>query len=160
MAYTLITTQTLIASSGTVTFSNIPGTFKDLMLECVGTVASSTPALYIRFNGDTGTNYSYTGLQGDGSTATSSRQSNISTNQLNFAGGPNGTTPYVITANIMSYANTSVNKTTVSRASNAAGGASSVVNLWRSTAAITSFVLSMSSGDIGSGSTFKLWGVS
>ena len=158
--YDLIEEKVLSSAAPSVTFNSIPGTYKDLVLELVGTVASGTPAIKLVANSDTGSNYSQTGLQGDGSTATSGRNPNYAYMQLNYSGGPNGTNLYFVQAHLMSYANTNVNKTVLSRAANASSGTSAVVNLWRSTSAITSLTISMTSGDLASGTVARLWGVS
>lgn len=155
MAYTLIATRTLVAPSGTVTFSSIPGTFKDLVFELSGT-CSATNNLSIQFNGDTGTNYSRTYIDGNGTSATSGR--NVNANYL--PGLITSTNMMTQFATLMSYANTNVNKTVLCRYSSAGDGANSAASLWRSTSAITSVVLATVSGTFSTGYTFKLWGVS
>ena len=75
--YTPIATQTLSANTASVTFSSIPQGYTDLVLIVSATpVAAGTWNLEMRFNNDTGSNYSRTVLSGDGSTAQSDRQSN------------------------------------------------------------------------------------
>jgi len=57
----LISTVTTSASQATVTFSSIPGTFKDLILvvNARGTASTTAVNVLLRMNGDTGANYSY-----------------------------------------------------------------------------------------------------
>jgi len=66
MTYTPIATQTLGSSVSTVTFSSISGTYTDLVL-IAQPIASAGVDLELRFNGDSGSNYSCTQLSGDGS---------------------------------------------------------------------------------------------
>ena len=157
MAYTLIATQTLVAPSGTVTFSNIPGTFKDLMLEITGS-ATGAGNLFWQFNNDTATNYSSTNMSGNGTSALSTRISTNANGYIDLSTSATSVATWNVT--LFSYANTNVNKTWLSRPSWAAGRAEALVGLWRSTAAVTSFTVQSNVGNLSSGNTFKLWGVS
>ena len=165
--YDLIQEQVLSSSAASVTFSNIPGTYKDLVLEIalVRTDRSNVDDwVMLRINGDTGTNYSKTYLYGDGSTAGSGRTSN----QANIVfteniPGANATSGVFGTASssFMSYANTNVNKTVLTRSSTSSSVVAANVVLWRSTSAITTLLLYPQYGpNFVSGSTFRLWGVS
>jgi hypothetical protein len=152
--YTLIASNTLGSAASTVTFSSIPATYTDLVLVVGGkqTVATNTN---FRINGDTGNNYSDTGLTGNGSTATSGRNSN----QPYFWFGVMGTDQSVATFHIMDYANTTTNKTVLHRMSNAGGYVQAFVGLWRSTSAVTSVTLLPNSGNFDTGSVFRLYGI-
>lgn len=71
--YIPLATITLASAAATVTFSNIPGTYRDLILEFnhrVDTAATSADS-FMRFNGDTGSNYSHVFISGNGSTTSS-----------------------------------------------------------------------------------------
>lgn len=158
MAYTLIATQTLTAAAASVTFSSIPATYKDLVLEMV---AQDTASAYfiVRFNGDTASNYSRTVLRGNGSAASSFRGSNETAYYASTGGSAD---KRVSIANIMSYASTNVFKTVVAR-ENADSVLDANATLWRKSPAeaITSIAINGTSGSsIGSGSVFRLWGVS
>jgi hypothetical protein len=152
------------SDTATVTFSSIPGTYTDLILVTTGVLDSaSTGAAVVQaqFNSDTGTNYSWTRLRGNGSSATSDRFSasfDYHPVGLLPANGATTIKPGVCVAHIMSYANTNVFKTTL-----AASGAATLVErdvcLWRSTSAITSISLTGSGLNFKSGSTFSLFGV-
>jgi hypothetical protein len=75
---TLISTQTVSTSGATVSFTSIPSTYKHLML-VVEDYFISADALLVRFNNDSGTDYSYSqveqfassigGLSGSGTTS-------------------------------------------------------------------------------------------
>jgi len=71
--YVPIQAITLSASTSSVDFTNIPQTFTDLIIVASARYVSTNTGqgLGIRFNGDTTSNYSFTILEGNGSTATS-----------------------------------------------------------------------------------------
>lgn len=158
--YTLIEEQVLGSSAASVTFGSggtLTQAYKDLVLECVVS-ASATAYSSLSFNGDNANNYSSTEVYGTGSVAASARQS--TTNAI--ANDPTGASgnPVPVIINIMSYANTNIYKTTISRNSNSGVQVAATVGLWRSTAAITSLTLSTGTANSwASGSTFRLWGI-
>lgn len=83
--YTLISSNTLSSSAASVTFSSIPSTYTDLVLKVSARPDSAADA-WLTFNSIAGTAYSSTDLQGTGSVAQSSRQSNQARIRLqNFA---------------------------------------------------------------------------
>lgn len=156
--YDCIATTTLTSNTTEVNFTSISGSYTDLVLIFEGTSTSDLD-ICLQFNSDTGSNYSSTSLSGNGSTASSSRNSNVSKGiTIGIITG----TRTIARANIMNYSNTTTNKTVISRvdSTNATYGLMARVGLWRSTAAITSirFHLDVSSA-IASGSTFALYGV-
>ena len=71
--YTLISSNVLSSSAASVTFSSIPATYTDLLIRLsTRTDRSSTfDSTGITINSDTGTNYSYTYLKGNGTSASS-----------------------------------------------------------------------------------------
>lgn len=153
-----IASQTLGSDTSVVEFLNVPGTFTDLILVCHASTATGAQGIDIRFNSDSGTNYSQTYLLG-GSSVSSGRQSSISSGISTNPAGYLSTDLSPAIVHIFSYANTNVNKTVLGAASRAADIVARNVCLWRSTAAITSLALRSSSGDIKSGSTFSLYGI-
>lgn len=153
--YDLISEQVLSSAAASVTFSSIPGTYKDLVLEIVGNTTGSSNLMY-RVNGDSATNYSETRLSGNGTAATSSRGSN--TSDAMFGNGFIAATPAICVVNFMNYASTTTYKTSISRNSQSANQVSLHVNTWRSTAAITSIVL-YCTYTWSAGCTFRLYGI-
>jgi hypothetical protein len=158
--YEAIATNTVTSTVGSVTFSSIPSTYTDLVL--VGNVlGNGATAVSFQFNGDTASNYSYTVLDGDGTTASSNRQTN--TSSIQFAGWSrnlNSTTnPSTMIANIMNYSNATTYKTALVR-SMALGTpgdcVDAFVGTWRSTAAITSITVNSS---FLATTTFSLYGI-
>lgn len=159
--YTPLATTTLGSSSASVTFSSIAGTYTDLVIVC-NAIASAAANYELTFNSDTGANYSRTTLQGDGSTALSSRSS--STNFIRCDQGGNLETTFgnPLFVSVMNYSNATTYKTILSRSGggSSAGGTGLVCGLWRSTATITSLNFACSGASFSTGSTFTLYGIS
>jgi hypothetical protein len=158
--YTPIATTTISGTStASYTFSSIPGTYTDLILvQSVGNNSGSgSGGVRIRYNGDTGTNYSWTYLVGNGSSAFSGRVSNQTFYDI---GIQNDTTNFaVITTHIQNYSNTTTNKTAVTRGSASTTEESTNASLWRSTSAISSLTIIKTDGNFKEGSTFTLYGI-
>jgi hypothetical protein len=159
--YEPIASTTLGADAASVTFSDLPGTFTDLVIVIHAKVDGNDYNPAIRFNGDTGSNYSRTTLSGNGSAAASGRQSS----QTYFNTGTNGdptNAEHMSIIHVMSYANTNVFKTILTANATPAVSVSRHVGLWRSTSAITSVLLSGSSlgaGEWVSGGRFDVYGI-
>ena len=135
--YTPIATTTASGSASTITFSSIPSTYTDLVIVLNGNATTgSTGSIALQFNSDTGSNYSYTRLLGDGSAASSARGSNTTATYM----GDTGTDRAVFVVSLNNYSNTTTYKTSISR-SNSQNYVSSYVGLWRSTSAISTVTL-------------------
>ena len=158
--YTLIASNTLSSSAASVTFSSIPGTYTDLILVSNLKGTTGTKDYVVQFNGDTGTNYSWTSLAGDGTSTYSSRVSNGTKGYLEYATYIGTSLNANTITSFMNYANTTTYKSFLSRANNASYGTSAVVGLWRSTSAITSISVFFDQGtNFDTGSTFTLYGI-
>ncbi len=162
LTYTPIATQTLSSTATTVTFSSIPATYTDLVVVASVKTGANTYQPILRFNTDTGSNYSSTVVAGSGSAATSNRHTNqngIYANPGPGVGTAGNFWPWII--QIQNYANTNVNKTCLHRFNNSDSYVVAGVGLWRNTAAITTVSLTAESGsnDFQSGSTFSLYGI-
>lgn len=156
--YSTIATTTLGSAASSYTFTSISGSYTDLIIvaQIKGT---ATTYLNLRFNGDTGTNYSRTTLSGNGSTVTSERRTNQAQINTDYNEAVETNFNYINTLQIMNYSNTTTYKTVLCRANNAATGAGATVGLWRSTAAITSITLVANNNTFDTGSTFTLYGI-
>jgi hypothetical protein len=154
--YTPIATTTLASTATEYTFTSIPSTYTDLVLVVAGQTASTGSSALRVGNGsiDTGSNYSYTNLKGNGTTATSARASSITLGYI----GEFYNSQTVTTINIMNYANTTTFKTFISRSNNAGNAVSTWVSLWRSTAAINQ-VRFLSGDTMAIGTTLTLYGI-
>ena len=159
VTYEPLATNTLSSTASSVTFSSISGSYTDLIL--VASVGSaSAEDLRLRFNSDTGSNYSTTMLYGTGSAAGSARRSSDSSITAGFYWGGLSSTLNALIIHIMNYSNATTYKTVLTRANNAAQEVDAFVGLWRSTSAITSVtLLPNNSASFASGSTFTLYGV-
>jgi hypothetical protein len=160
--YDSIMTHTLPSATNTYTLSSIPQTYTDLVL-VIGSVreaAAGSAVAAIRYNGDTGSNYSFTYLGGNGSTASSGRVSNSTYAALGAWVANLSTTGESDFLHLMNYSNTTTYKTTLARSSAASSATEASVALWRSTAAINSITLTVGSpAAFTAGSTFSLYGI-
>jgi hypothetical protein len=152
--YEKIATTTLGSAQATVTFSTISGAYTDLVLIAETDQTASSISL-IRFNGDTGSNYSSTIISGTGSTVGSS----ITTNATSVNFTQTSANLQLTLANIMNYSNTTTYKTFLLRRNDTAGSLGASVGLWRSTSAITSIDLISNASTFLAGSTFTLYGI-
>jgi hypothetical protein len=172
--YVPIFTQTLGSAAPSVTIGTggtIPQGYTDLMLEINYGLDNVNNNVNIRVGNyaansgvDTGSNYSETFLAGNGSTVSSGRNSNFSYSRLTVAtnGGDATNIGATITAHLMSYSNTTTNKTILSRAGSTTGtyaGTEAEVNLWRSNNAINIINVYASAGNFLAGTTFTLYGI-
>ena len=157
--YTPIATTTLGSDTASYTFSSISGSYTDLILvSSVSSTHSITTSLVLQFNGDTATNYSNTRLLGDGSSATSDRDSNVVSPRIALIGNSSSEFNPVIT-HLNNYSNATTYKTIVSRGNYASGFVTAYSGLWRSTSAITSVKVFTLAGSLRTGSTFTLYGI-
>jgi hypothetical protein len=155
--YTPIASITLGTALSSITFSSIPQTYTDLILVS-SPINSGITAVNIYFNSDTGTNYSCTRVYSGGGVASTDRFSNTASSLGGWGTNAN-TNPYLFTSHIMNYANTTTNKTMLTRTAEMnAGYVGLITTLWRSTAAITSISFT-GNLNFSVGSTFNLYGI-
>lgn len=159
--YEAIATTTLGSAQSTVTLSSIPSTYTDLVIVSQPVSTSTEAIVYIQFNSIGGTSYSSTSLNGDGTSASSSRRTSaglgvIATNvyATNVAGG----TTFV--TQIMNYANTTTYKTYLSRGNRTTSqGTEALVGLCSNTAAINSISFAIGGTTFAAGSVFSIYGI-
>lgn len=155
--YTPIATNTLTSATSTVTFSSIPATYTDLILIVTATSASGgTQDVGIRFNNDSGSNYSRIRLNGNGSAASTGRNQAVT---VGYGLITTTTAPTVGTVQINSYSNSSTYKNFLYRASEASDSAALGVVSWASTAAINRIDVLGMSYNFAIGSTFTIYGI-
>ena len=156
--YEPIQSQTLSVATATVTFSSIPSTYTDLKLVIDGNNTSiASRSGYIRFNGDTGTNYSFTylhGISGDSNLGASGTGSTVA--QSTFSNILNDRTSVIM--HILGYSNTTKQKAFLARG-NASSNVQLYTGLWRSTAAINSLSLFLNADSWAIGTIFTLYGI-
>lgn len=156
--YEPIEAKTLGSATSSVTFSTIPNTYTDLVLVANYTTTSANVDVRFQVNGDTGANYSYTYVLGNGSAAGSGRLANSAYIGGYFSVGTS-TNGNISIYNLMNYANTTTFKTVLQRMSSAEKELTANVGLWRSTSAISSATIYTSSSTFTAGSTFTLYGI-
>lgn len=161
--YEPIATQTLGSVTSFINFSSIPSTYTDLVVVMTGMITTNGNSIVFQFNGDTGTNYSTTQLTGNGSSISSTRTTNRSFVAIGWNVGFSDTTESNAIANVMNYANTTTNKTVLSRANNSNGtslpGTEVVAGLWRNTAAINSIKIWDTVSTLKAGFTATIYGI-
>ena len=154
---------TLVGSGGAnqVTFNDIPQTYKHLQIRGIAQ-SGSTPRIYIRYNGDGASNYTYHFLEGNGSSAVASAGANQTENWLFINGFIASNTPSPFIVDILDYSNSNKFKTIRSLhggENNSAGNIALCSGLWRDTTAITSIQLFTSSSTFSQYSRFSLYGI-
>jgi hypothetical protein len=170
--YELITTTTLSTSTASVTFSNLgdySSTYKHLQVRGLArsdntTSSTANDGLWVRLNSDTGNNYAWHRLFGNGSSAGS--DNGTTTNWMLSGIAPrSGTTANVFAAaiiDLLDVYSTSKNKTlrSLSGASVNSPQISLQSGLWMNTASVTSItILPDTSKNFVSGSRFSLYGI-
>ena len=157
--YVPLATQTLGSAAASVTSSSISGAYTDLVLVCNAATTSGDQEWNMRLNGDTANNYSSTYLSGNGTIAVSARETSRTQFFMQYYGYL-GVNQGMNLIQLMNYANTTTNKTLLSRAGNANGsGLSAGVHLWRSTSAITTILIYPTASTFIAGSVFSLYGL-
>jgi hypothetical protein len=163
--YTLISSNTLSSTTATVTFSAIPSTYTDLILNVSARSSQSgASGLRIAFNGtNTASN---TQLQGDGVNVYAARASGGSLQVIGLINGPTSLVntfssqeiyiPNYIDTAIKPFSTFGVQENNITEAYNEV-----FANLQNQTQAITSITASVTAGaSFVSGSSFYLYGIS
>jgi len=169
-SYESIASATGTGSSGTITFSSIPATYSHLQIRCIARTDTGFGTDYIqfRFNSDTGSNYTYHGIEGDGAStynfAATGQTIVLNTNITGSAATANAMGTAVI--DIVDYANTSKYKTVRTIGGQDQNSLSNtgqirlISNLWLSTSAINRIDLtSYRSANWTTSTTFALYGI-
>jgi hypothetical protein len=148
----------------TITFSGIPSGYKHLQVRMSMIGASGGSLIVANFNFDTGANYTWHSLQGQGTTATTyNGTGNSYSRWFGRDVGTSSTAPTVLVADILDYANTNKNKNVRVLSGMDANGSGEVglsSSLWINTAAITSITIKThDSVNFASGTSIALYGV-
>jgi hypothetical protein len=155
MSYVALATTTLSSATSSVTFGSIPATFKDLVLVANGSTASGAENILLRFNSDTGSNYSSVFMLGSGSSALSGTVSSTS-----IFGGGFGATRANALWQIMDYSATDKHKTTLNRTDRADDAAYAWAGRWANTSAITTIQVRLGGAlSFAAGTTISLYGI-
>lgn len=140
-----IASTTLTTSAASIDFSSIPSTYTHLQLRIIARsdYADILTGGRLRFNSDTGSNYAWHRLYGDGGSATASASTSQTQIRIDrMTGTSAGTNTFgVMVTDVLDYGNT--NKYTTIRSlggydNNGNGWAVLASGLWMNTAAVTS----------------------
>lgn len=160
-----------IGSGGqaTVTFSSIPSTYKHLQVRaiCRSDISGSgnNIGMYMRFNGDTGSNYNWHEIAANGSStpfAYGQADSGMNVNPHCPRAGDTASSFAGNIIDILDYTNTNKNTTVRALAANDTNGGGWVhltSGLWRNTDAINSISFFMESSNVAQYSHFALYGI-
>lgn len=142
-------------ATSSITFSGIDQNYTDLIVISSIKVTAGTPVVQVLINSDTNSNYSRTGLYGDpGGTAVGYKETSISSLKT-FSADSTNFTP--MTLHFSNYSNTTTNKSILTRSG--ITYPTLQAGLYRSTAAITSLTINLSSSTFEPGTTFDLYGI-
>lgn len=161
--------QTVTVGSGgssSISFTSIPSTYKHLQIRHLFTVDTNDRVYRMRFNSDSGSNYAFHELAGNGSSVTTY----ASTSSTGIDGGYNYTASGFSTSylgpgviDILDYSSTSKYKTTRALDGidfNGSGRVTLHSGLWQSTSAISSITLiPFTNGSFVQHSSFALYGI-
>ena len=168
-AYELISSTILGSNTPSVTFSSLgtySSTYKHLQVRIVTRTVRTeiNDSVISRFNGDTGSNYSWHRLIGNGTSVTSSAGTS-QTYILNDATAGNTFTTNAFFAGVIDILDPySTTKNTTTRTLIGGAGSYNAIQLnsgvWRNTASVTSFALEpLNSANWLAGSRFSLYGI-
>ena len=96
MPSTYIPIATTTASGGetTISFTSIPSTYTDLIIQG-NTIATTPYELFVQFNSDTASNYSNIYMEGNGTTASSARSTSTFLMSMAYSNSSNPTTTII-----------------------------------------------------------------
>jgi hypothetical protein len=150
--FTVLGNQVLSTSAASVTFSSIPGGYKDLVIHVDASNSGAEDFLMTLNSDTTNANYSNVRMRGNGSTTYSNSQTNRQIATI-------FTDPSYAQIQLMDYSATDKHTTALSRSGLASSQVWAYAWRWANTAAVTSIQLSPGAGTLAAGSTFRLLGV-
>lgn len=152
--YKPLATFTVGTPVQTVTFSSIDQSFRDLIIVVEGLYETGTGNVLLRFNGDSGSNYSNVWMLG----TNSSKSSAAFTGSFAYGGGFNSSTRGVSVWDIMDYSVTNKHKSVLNRSGTHADASYAWASRWANTSAITS-VQVWANTKFWTNSTISLYGI-
>lgn len=169
MSMKLISTTTLSSAASNIEFTNIPGTYTDLVIYFSGRSTGDNAFttwrdVQLTFNGST-SNYSWRYLQGNGSSAASDSATSQSNIVVGSAMPDSGTTSntfsscYIYIPNYAGSTNKSVSFDNVTENNATQAQQMIVAGLWSNTAAITSIKLTASVDNMATNTIASLYGI-
>lgn len=167
-AYDALATVTVPSGgAASITFSGIPQTYKHLQIRGISYNTAGQNNFGINFNGDTGANYTYHALRGDGSSAIGAAGTGVTYGYLQYDNNTGGTFASRI-IDILDYTNTNKLKTIRALGGWDANGSGIVFlqsSLWTKAGtgvisdAVNTITLSYNAGNFAQYSQLALYGV-
>lgn len=150
-------------SSGTISFTSIPSTYKHLQIRVSGTTGASS-VVNVTFNSDTGSNYARHRLTGDGASVGAVGSATQTAIPMQGSSGlaPSTSVQTAFVIDILDYANTNKYKTLRSLDAwdnNGSGMVEFLSGLWQNTNAISTITLTTNTGNWTTASSFALYGI-
>lgn len=154
--------------SSSITFSSIPSTYQHLQVRGIARSTRSATSDYIalQLNSDTGSNYAYHGLDGNGSSASAFGLATQTFMDVERASAATATTNVfgVSVIDILDYANTNKYKTMRCLGGSDNNGSGSITltsGLWQNTNAVSTITLKAQGGtsNFAQYSSFALYGI-
>lgn len=165
VTYDSIQTTTLTTTTTSVTFSNLSSSYTDFLIIIQASTNHTDDGArgYMRFNSDTGSNYSNTFIRGDGVSSSMTSNKDLSQTYIAYGVvGNNSSTFGTQIIHVMNYANTNTIKSTVSRSGTPRSGDNGklriTVGRWNSTSRIDSITF-LCDGSYRADSTFTIYGI-
>lgn len=149
--------STLGGAQASFDATGLSGSYRDLLIEVSLTPASGGNGdVHVQFNGDTGSNYEWvtgytTGSIGGANASSSDTKIKVDTHDT--------TNRYLMRLNVRDYADTGIHKYVLGQAFRIGGAAFTVGARWKSNSAITQVTISLSSGNLQSGSRCRIYGI-
>lgn len=160
-----IATITDSGGGTTITFSSIPSTYKHLQIRAVAfqNLGNDWRGVTMRFNGDSGNNYSAHQISSGGSTLSSGGGGSSNATYPVVAGWSSPNFPGVAVIDILDYSSTVKNKTVRSLNGIERNTTPSDIGFstgaWYNTSAITSITFTVNADNFTSGTRFALYGI-
>ncbi len=145
----------------TISFTSIPSTYKHLQIRYINTTSTTNQNLVVTFNSDTGSNYAWHRLLGDGSSAIADASSTTTGMTIGRSGGNSSSFAGGV-FDLLDYANTSKYKTARTLYGTDQNGSGLIFlasGLWQNTAAVTTITFTPASGNFAQYSSFALYGI-
>jgi hypothetical protein len=162
-SYDLLATEILTTTTASVTFSSLntlAAGYQHLQLRAVVTTVDNSRDVFIRFNSDTGNNYTRHHLVGNGSSVASGASINRSTLPVfGLIDGTNSSIPSAIVSDILDPFESTKFKTVRSLSGRSATEIELMTGLWRNTDPVTSLTVLLNSSSFNTGSRISLYGI-
>ena len=159
--YDLLDSNVVTGTPSSITFSSLDtlaSGYRDLVIICTLKTNGALNALFMRFNGDTGSNYSRVSMTGNGSTASS--YSGTGDSIRSVIAQLDNTNFNETIFQIFDFSQTDKHKSVLARMNNTGQGVEAGAYRWASTSAITSVTIFPDSNQFVSGTTIYLYGIS